>query len=270
MDKLLNISREGGYPLCAETLQVLYDNARAVNVLLAGLPLPNKSAVILGSEETEASRIPAGSFAYTYLYVVSAGGRRLVRYTRNSGVNLSSAKVTITETLNTVYDSGGNEISDVYTEERAVIESTDVAAEKWKFYTLKDVLEPGIWNDLLPELRAQLTNTNVSLDENYSNILCKNDRKLRIKLKLNASVSQNPTPVSDVAYTMDISLPVNVAGAHSLDAVILCNSQYYPVHATLIGTTLKIYVGEGLNKIANGTIWYSQSWSMFINSEILL
>jgi hypothetical protein len=270
MDKLLNISREGGYPLCAETLQVLYDNARAVNVLLAGLPLPNKSAVILGSEETEASRIPAGSFAYTYLYVVSAGGRRLVRYTRNSGVNLSSAKVTITETLNTVYDSGGNEISDVYTEERAVIESTDVAADKWKFYNLTDVLEPSLYNNLLPAFQDNLTGTNVSLDENYHNILGKNDRKLRVRLKLDASVSNNPTPVSSNTYTMDVSIPISIAGAHSLNAVLLCNNQHRPVRATLIGSTIKIYAGEALSSIANDTTWYSQSWSMYINSEILL
>lgn len=271
MDKLLNISREGGYPLCAETLQVLYDNARAVNVLLAGLPLPNKSAVILGSEETEASRIPAGSFAYTYLYVVSAGGRRLVRYTRNSGVNLSSAKVTITETLNTVYDSGGNEISDVYTEERAVIESTDVAAEKWKFYTLKDVLEPGIWNDLLPELRAQLTNTNVSLDENYSNILCKNDRKLRIKLKLNVNTQYDQQAINVTTYTVDIPLSVTIQGAVLSNMLMKFNDVNYPVKSILEGSTLKAYVGEIFNNIVDSdTTWYHQSWTMYINTEILL
>lgn len=265
MDKLLNISRDGGYPMCAETLQVLYDNARAVNVLLAGLNLPNNTAVLLGAEN-----FATAATGYRYMYAVNNYNRRLIRYTRASGVDLSSAKVTITEVAHDVTNSNEQTISGVYSYERAVIESTNDATEKWTFYNLKDVLEPSLYTDLLPELRTALVNTAVSLDETYGNILGKNDRKLRIKLKLNASVSQNPTPVSDVAYTMDISLPVNVAGAHSLDAVILCNSQYYPVHATLIGTTLKIYVGEGLNKIANGTIWYSQSWSMFINSEILL
>lgn len=255
MDKLLNISREGGYPLCAETLQVLYDNARAVNVLLAGLPLPNKSAVILGSEETEESRVPAGSFAYTYLYVVSAGGRRLVRYTRNIGVNLSSAKVTITETLNTVYDSGGNEIADVYTEERAVIESTDVAADKWKFYNLTDVLEPAIYKDLLPEFRAQLVNTNVSLDENYGNILCKNDRKLRIKLKLDVTVQHG-----SVYTTLDIPIPFFAEGVYSLNAILYFNSSNYQCEHIIINeSSLK----------ANGFLAVT-SFSIYINSEILL
>ena len=81
MDKLLNISREGGYPLCAETLQVLYDNARAVNVLLAGLNLPNNTAVILGSEDYS-SRLEV---YYSYLYAVTSNGRRLVRYTQATG-----------------------------------------------------------------------------------------------------------------------------------------------------------------------------------------
>lgn len=271
MDKLLNISREGGYPLCAETLQVLYDNARAVNVLLAGLPLPNKSAVILGSEEIEASRIPAGSFAYTYLYVVSAGGRRLVRYTRNSGVNLSSAKVTITETLNTVYDSGGNEISDVYTEERAVIESTDVAADKWKFYNLTDVLEPSLYNNLLPELITALANTTVSLDETYGNILGKNYRKMRLKLKLDVNTQSEQQVINATTYTVDIPLPVTIQGMFSLNMSMKFHNANYPVNSILDGNTLKVYVGKVLSNLAeSGTTWYHESWTMYINTEILL
>jgi hypothetical protein len=269
MDKLLNISRQGGYPMCAETLQVLYDNARAVNVLLAGLNLPNKSAVILGSESFATS--VAG---YKYLYVVTTGNRRLVRYDTGTGVSLSdlsSAKVTITETVHDVYDNNGVEIAGVYSDERAVIENTDNANERWTFYHLRDVLELGVYTDLLPQLRAQLANTNVSLDENYGNMLCKNDRRLRVKLKLEASVSNNQTPVSDDEYTMEVIIPASISGAQSLNAVLFCNNQYRPLRAMLIGTTIKFYAGEALDSIASpDTEWNSISWTMYVNSEILL
>lgn len=269
MDKLVNISRQGGYPMCAETLQVLYDNARAVNVLLAGLNLPNKSAVILGTEGYSEAHD-----GYRYLYVVLNYNRRLVRYDAGAGVSmfdLTAAKVTITETAHNVYDNNGVEIVDVYREERAVIENTDNANERWTFYHLKDVLELGVYTDLLPQLRTQLANTNVSLDENYGNMLCKNDRKLRVKLKLEASVSNNQTPVSDDEYTMEVSIPASISGAQSLNAVLFCNNQYRPLRAMLIGTTIKFYVGEALDSIAGpNTDWYSISWTMYVNSEILL
>jgi hypothetical protein len=269
MDKLLNISRPDSYPLCAETLQVLYDNARAVNVLLAELNLPNKSAVILGTESFAMS--VAG---YKYLYVVTTGNRRLVRYETRADVlmsNLTSAKVTITETTHNVHDNNGVEIAGVYSEERAVIENTDNANERWTFYHLRDVLELGVYTDLLPQFRAQLANTNVSLDENYGNILCKNDRKLRVKLKLEASVSNNPTPISSEEYTMEVSIPAGISGAQSLNAVLLYNSQYRPLRAMLIGTTLKIYAGEALDSIVGSqTEIYGQAWTMYVNSEILL
>lgn len=269
MDKLVNISRQGGYPMCAETLQVLYDNARAVNVLLAGLNLPNKSAVILGTEGYSEAHD-----GYRYLYVVLNYNRRLVRYDAGAGVSmfdLTAAKVTITETAHNVYDNNGVEIVDVYREERAVIENTDNANERWTFYHLKDVLELGVYTDLLPQFRAQLANANVSLDENYGNMLCKNDRRLRVKLKLEASVSNNQTPVSDDEYTMEVVIPASISGAQSLNAVLFCNNQYRPLRAMLIGTTIKFYAGEALDSIAGpDTEWNSISWTMYVNSEILL
>lgn len=253
MDKLLNISREGGYPLCAETLQVLYDNARAVNVLLAGLNLPNKSAVLLGAENGAAALN-----GYRYLYAFTTGNRRLVRYRLGEGVSLtdlSSAKVVITETAFNVTDSHEQPISNVYSEERAEIVSTDVATEKWTFYNLKDVLEPAIYKDLLPEFRAQLANTNVSLDENYGNILCENDRKLRVKLKLDVTV-QDHHPVG----TLDIPVPVSVSGVYSIDVIIFWSSNSYKsAHVILDRDRLKM---SGFMAIT--------SFSIYINTEILL
>lgn len=266
MDKLLNISRDGGYPMCAETLQVLYDNARAVNVLLAGLNLPNNTAVLLGAEN-----FATAATGYRYMYAVNNYNRRLIRYTRASGVDLSSAKVTITEVAHDVTNSNEQTISGVYSYERAVIESTNDATEKWTFYNLKDVLEPAIYKDLLPELRAQLANTIVSLDENYGNILCKNDRKLRVKLKLDVNTQSEQQALNATLYTVDISLPVTIQGVFLLNMSMKFHDVNYSVKSILEGSTLKVYVGEVLSNLASsGTTWFHESWTMYINTEILL
>ena len=195
MDKLLQISREGGYPMCAETLQILYDNAMAVNVLLAGLDLPDNSAVILssprGTDVFGGASIGASNTEIKYLYVKTSIRKGLVRLTTGSGslqqnlVDPNSDKVVITESQHNVYDSGGNVIENVYTTERATIVSTSVEVDKWKFYTLKEVLEPAIYDDMLPDFRTLINNTTgIELDNNYRNILRKNANKLRVKLKL--------------------------------------------------------------------------------------
>ena len=264
MDKLLDISRQGGYPLCAETLQVLYDNARAVNALLAGLKLPNKSAVILGAENGDTALAD-----YRYLYAVTMGNRRLVRYTTGAGVSmfdLSAAKVTITETDRSIFDNNGVEIANVYREERAVIENTDNANERWTFYHLKDVLELGVYTDLLPQFRAQLANnTNVSLAENYGNILCKNDRKLRVKLKL---VRQSAAHGMNPSFT--VSLPGDIAGVYPLNALLYVNGEYHTFGAVLENGALKLNTSSVYNDIDPVTQWVVTNQTIIINSEVLL
>ena len=267
MDKLLNISRQGGYPLCAETLQVLYDNARAVNVLLAGLNLPNKSAVILGSESFATS--VAG---YKYLYVVTTGNRRLVRYDTGTGVSLSdlsSAKVTITETVHDVYDNNGVEIAGVYSDEWAVIENTDNANERWMFYHLKDVLELGVYTDLLPQLRAQLANANVSLDENYGNMLCKNHCKLRMKLRLTKDFGSNVIVTTD--STIQINFPANIQGTYPMNLWLEIGDYLLQADAVLSGGVLTIRYGAALKQYHGFTgTTQASSIDMVINSEVLL
>lgn len=268
MDKLLQISRQGGYPLCAETLQVLYDNARAVNVLLAGLGLPNNSAILLGVENPhEALNNPLNG--YRYLYAVSNYKKRLVRYTVGTGVSLqdlSSAKATITETVENVHNTNGDIIEQVYTTERAVIENTNVESERWKFYKLEDVLEFAIYKDLLPEFRAQIANTSISLDDSYENMLCKNEKKLRVKL----SISNYPGNVRvDGARTVTMPMP-GITGLYQFDAMLYVNDRWYRVEAFGSNETLTLYTGNVYSSI-NSNPWYASSGQrILINSEILL
>lgn len=270
MDKLLNIGRQGGYPLCAETLQVLYDNARAVNVLLAGLGLPNKTAVILGAESGATA---AGG--YRYLYVVTNFGinRRLVRYTLGSGVSmsdLSSAKVTVTETSMDVHDNNDNTIAGVYSEERAVIEHADNASERWTFYHLKDVLEPAIYRDLLPEFRTQIANTNVSLDEGYGNILGINENKLRVKLKLQRTFVIGHAVSQNTVWT-GLSIPFAPSGTYPLNAIARINNDWYSIGAFLSDGNITLRMGQGYAQALDlGITNLVLSQVVIINSEVLL
>ncbi len=277
MDKLLNIGRQGGYPLCAETLQVLYDNARAVNVLLAGLELPNKTAVIMGAYSgTEASN------GYRYLYVVTGYGNigvnsRLVRYTTGAGVSmldLSSAKVTITETEKDVHDNNDNAIPGVYREERAVIEQADSASERWTFYRLKDVLEPAIYKDLLPDFRTQIANTNVSLDEGYGNILRMNENKLRMKLKLQRTFNSSNylgQAVNSNTVWSGLSIPFAPSGTYPLNAIAFINGGWYSIGAFLSDGTITLRMGQGYAQaFDSGIQTYAMSQVVIVNSEVLL
>lgn len=269
MDKLLNIGRQGGYPLCTETLQVLYDNARAVNVLLAGLGLPNKTAVILGAESGATA---AGG--YRYLYVVTVGNRRLVRYDLGSGVStsdLSSAKVSVAETAKDVHDNNDNTIAGVYSEERAVIEHADNASERWTFYRLKDVLEPAIYRDLLPEFRTQIANTNVSLDEGYGNILRVNENKLRVKLKVTRFIGQHLVGY-DKNSAIDIpNIPNIPSGTYPLNAIVLIDGRWRSMAASLSNGTMSLGFGQAFaqaNGVNSGLI--SGEVTVIINSEVVL
>ena len=268
MDKLLNIGRQGGYPLCAETLQVLYDNARAVNVLLAGLGLPNKTAVFLGAES---GAIAAGG--YRYLYVVTVGNRRLVRFTLGAGVStsdLSSAKVTVTETEKDVHDNNDNTIAGVYSEERAVIEHADNASERWTFYRLKDVLEPAIYKDLLPDFRTQIANTNVSLDEEYGNILRMNENKLRVKLKLQRTFVIGQAVSQNTVWT-GLSIPFAPSGTYPLNAIARINNDWYSIGAFLSDGNITLRMGQGYAQALDlGITNLVLSRVVIINSEVLL
>lgn len=258
MDKLLNISREGGFPLCAETLQVIYDNARAVNVLLTGLNLPNKSAVILGTED-----FSTAVTGYRYMFAVNNNKRRLVRYTMGSGVDLSSAKVTITEELHDVTDSNLQTISSVYAYERAVIESTSDANEKWKFYNLKDVLEVALWENLLPLFLERINlcyPDYLSLSETYNNILCKNEFKLRLKLKIDIPVAQGNRALED----FHIPFSVGINGIYPLNAILVIGSIDFNSVDAFIANHV-IYV-----KCTGYTVPQLHPAYVLINSEIIL
>lgn len=259
MDKLKNIQREVGFPICAETLEVIAECRRVLDTSLHYLKLPDKTAVILGATDGR---------GYMYVYLE---GRisKMVRFSVANliGLNRNSAKVVFQSENFSVTDEHNVTYDDVYAIETATISNTNVSGEKWKIYDLDEIIEPAAYENLLSLLTLS---SPVSLDTDYSNILSSNDKKLRIKLKLNFSVSSNSiTVLTSPGYKNQITLPITIDGACSVNAALIVNNNSRSVRAILAGNNLTIYSGEVFEELTD-SIWYSQSWSVFVNSEVLL
>lgn len=270
MDKLLDITREGGYPLCAETLQVLYNNARCHNALFRGMNMPDKSIVLLGPENLSES--VAGN-RYAIVTTIAAGYRnsRIVRYV-NSAPSSTYKKVVISEVEKSVYDSNGNEIQGVYSEETAEIVAADNESESWKFYDLKDVIELALWEDILSSLNLQTSQTGTfTIDGTYANFMRKNERAVQMKLKINASVTGSTDVLNSDGYAVSFGLTSSLNAVGCVNVVLDCDNQIETTHAVIKGGQMTIYAGTALKKIASSnTEWHSKSWAMYVNGEVLL
>lgn len=270
MDQLLDITREGGYPLCAETLQVLYDNARCFNTFFRGLNLPGKSVILLGAENLQ----QAGAGNRYAIVSIPAGHttmQKIVRYLTPYS-DATYRKVVITEVEKSVYDSNGNEIQGVYSEETAEIVAADNEGESWKFYDLKDVIELALWEDILSSLNLQTSQTGTfTLDGDYANFMRKNERAVQMKLKINASVSGSTNALNRDGYAVSFGLTSSLNAVGCVNVVLDCDDKTETTHAVIKGGQMTIYAGTALKKIASSdTEWYTKSWTMYVNGEVLL
>ena len=172
MHRLLNIERNGGYPLCSENLSIIDENARMLELFIGNLNLPDKSAIILSERIATTlgvigtnSSIPivGGSFQAIlwkqYMFVFDGTNRELVPV--RSGVNLlmqsprPAIKVEVMTVDQDVTDELGQPIDDVYQNRYADLEETTDPDEAWTFYNLTEVLETGLW-ELVPSTAAPM------------------------------------------------------------------------------------------------------------------
>ena len=105
MDRLLNIGRNDGYPLCAETLELLHKNVQLLETVLNGLNLPRHTIV----------RFPYGDFAYVQTVDSNSGRGEILKI--GTGGTLSNSAVesySITSYNVTITDSNNNDYEDVY------------------------------------------------------------------------------------------------------------------------------------------------------------
>lgn len=216
MGELLHINRQGGYPLCAETLEILNENSEMMRWLFSTI-VTNNSAVILGGG---------------YLYVRYNGRNRVVKMNITGDANrlqFENAKVVITDTTYDVTNNNNQTIEDVYRIGTATIEQTTVASEKWKIYRLSDLLEVRKMNNLLPAFEAGLSGATIStrLNEltlwNEKNVLERNDTRCRIRLNLYVDfepepANNTPFPIQQQINSCRLNVPVPIEGNFPLTA----------------------------------------------------
>lgn len=293
MDQLNNINANDGFPLCAETLQVLYDNAVLANRMLSGLRLSNNTAIIL--HEFDAIGNIFTGYAYVYM---SQGGNRIVKYERSTSVQFSSAKIIITSTSQNV-SVNQHTYQNVYVTESAIIGTENTDANKWKFYWLNEVIEPAMFEDKLSDLTYGGASNGVTfsatpdLVSNAENIFSRNGSKMRIKLaiSLNATAFANGDIFKYNIDTISINEFTHViyTGMSGLQPKYITNGVAYPVNAIMkisgsfygieayiyadnLGSKLYFEIGKmaALNGFTQVGGHYSANGTIYVNSEVLL
>lgn len=289
MDQLNNINANDGFPLCAETLQVLYDNAVLANRMLSGLRLSNNTAIIL-HEYDAVNNIHSG---YAYVYT-SQGGNRIVKYARSTSVQFSSAKMIITSTSQNV-SVNQHTYQNVYVTESAIIGTENTDANKWKFYWLNEVIEPAMFEDKTMNISYGSKSDNIQFGSQPSLIangsyFSRNANKIRLKL----AISVNATSFDDYDYfyfnigsnnvfnlytgtgnvlsNPTIIKQISNVDVYPLKSSIKISSNIYDIESYLFNERVYFKIGKmaknNLTENQGGT--YSANGTIYVNSEVLL
>ena len=173
MHRLLNIERNGGYPLCSENLSIIDENARMLELFIGNLNLPDKSAIILSERTNTAiggsvigtnSSIAIGGVGLqlmmvkNYLFVFNGTDRELLPVRVGSTLlwqgNRPAIRVQIDGVNQNVTNESNQPIADVYQQRYADLYETTDPDEAWTFYNLTEVLETGLWEPVNQEAQA--------------------------------------------------------------------------------------------------------------------
>lgn len=144
MDRLLNISDPAGYPLCAETLELLHNNVQLLETVLNGLNLPQHTIV----------RFPYGNFAYVQSNPSTSGRGEILEIA--TGANLANGDVhsyAIASESHSIEDSHEHIYSGVYETRRLNLSSAanTIAVSLGqivKCYNFDEILEKAFWRTL--------------------------------------------------------------------------------------------------------------------------
>lgn len=138
MKKLLDIPREGGYPLCAETLELLHDNVQLLETVLNGLKLPQHTIV----------RFPYGDFAYVQSVNPTSGTGEILKILY--GASLPNANVhsySITRTRQDVTDANNEVYNDVFENATVTLSQSFNNNQSVKVYDFNKLIKPAIFEE---------------------------------------------------------------------------------------------------------------------------
>lgn len=197
----MNISRNGGFPLCAESLEILANNAAMTEELLKAIPIENRTAVFFKDRKH-------------VLYCLN-GINRIAHVSGLIPTDLSNCKLTVTTTTHDVEDGDGNTYSSVYETTSVVISTATGASDRWKFVDMGDVLNTNIWEDHLPAFSSGLASATLpnspgrgfnSVPTLYgtNNKLKSNRDKLRMYLRIYVNLEVYPDTVLHIPFANNL------------------------------------------------------------------
>ena len=227
----MNIDRQSGFPLCAETLKVLDENSRMLEAMLREITLDRRHAAEFGQ----------------YMLVCDQDGqKRVVKKGAESATSRDQCKLVFIKTNKDVEDSNGNTIQDVWVEERANIMDENDPNEQWTILSIQEVLRE-VWRDLLPVFEAGLFGTGavngtvLSITLNREpNVLRSSTERVKIRIGLSSTVMANNNTV------LLIPFPCECPDGTRVETDIEYNGGHYPARAYIGSRKLYINIGRWL------------------------
>lgn len=264
MERLLNIDRPGGFPLCAETLTVLNENSEMFAEWLKGIPLKNRQAVSFGK----------------HLLVCQNLQKRWVELGAVSAASISQCKLVFHEAVNhSVHDSNNNEITGVWVTETADIVDETTPSAQWTIFGLQDVFETKLWYDGLPSFVSFLSEASVSSGSFIStpvlygqgNVMRSNANRLQMRFAIEYTLRGTHSTV------LSVPIPAECPDGTRVEADLedVSTGKHYPVRAYIGDGMLNIDIGRWLKDDIDWHPTHSGDWKQChdivrINKEVIL
>lgn len=176
MKKLLDIPRDGGYPLCAETLELLHDNVQLLETVLNGLKLPQHTIV----------RFPYGDFAYVQSCNPASGNGEILKISQ--GESLPNANVQgyqIISLNNDVTNVNDVVYIDVYQDRSLKLTSSGSIGINVRVYDFDELFEKGMWrNGIFQGYRDREYHTLTPSDQSAIASMKWNESEIRIRVRV--------------------------------------------------------------------------------------
>lgn len=266
----MNIGREGGFPLCAETLSVLNENSEMLNSFLQALPGMARTAILFGD----------------YLFVSDARSHthRIIKVGSVETGDFENCKLVISTSTHSVHDSSDNEIPDVWKTETADIVAAAQGEAKWRILRFEDVFETRLWNNCIDEFEAGLASSTITngyfreIPTLYGggNILRCNTSRTQMSLAVAYKVAVSVSDSHDMVLSIPFNAPVPVPVRLDADVQVVSTGYHYPIRAYVNDNMLKVDIGryltdEGVRDTqASGHSTITCNHIVRINKEVIL
>ena len=261
----MNISRNGGFPLCAESLEILAANAAMTEELLKAVPIDNRTAVFFKGRKQ-------------VLYCQN-GTNRIARVTGLIPSDLSDCKLTVTTEAHDVEDGDGNTYSSVYETTEAVVSAATGASDRWKFLDMGEVIATNIWEDHLSAFTSGLASATLSNGGfnaapslyGTNNKLKSNGDELRMRLRISVNLKVRTNTVLHIPFANDLGgyfrvnanlQRVGAEGNHLLRGYINSNEMVFNLG--------RLAEEEGWVGSTPNEVWADLNAVLFINEEFVL